>query len=509
MNLLLVVEDGRGRRWMRRLAERLGGLGATVRLATMPATEPPTPGLDLLLQLERMIMRRQRTVGAEPIDTTTIAPAADAGFAPTLVVDLTARPHARAGARVLAVTWDGHHGEEAAIARLVSGATPVVEVVDLATGEVLERGLASLENAAGLGGAIDSVVARLTTLLVARVGALVAGYDRPDPPIIPGVPLKHRRDVARLAAASLAGSLARALYRLSCWAPHWRIGWRMHDGPGIAETGDLSGPLFRVVPDPGHRFFADPFPIVRDGRAVVFVEDLDHRVGKGLISAIPFDETGPSGEAVVVLDEPWHLSYPHLVEHAGELWMIPESTNARDVALYRCTRFPDRWERVATLIDDISLSDATVFEEGGRWWMLGTEHDGEGGWSDALAIHSAPSLFGPWTAHRNNPVLVDRTSARPAGAVFRRDGRLWRPVQDCSDGYGAALALAEITRLDDEGFAQVVHHRLAPGPRWPGRKFHTLNRAGRLELIDGSVVRPKWSWLAAFVERATTPGDRP
>jgi hypothetical protein len=27
---------------------------------------------------------------------------------------------------------------------------------------------------------------------------------------------------------------------------------------------------------------------------------------------------------------------------------------------------------------------------------------------------------------------------------------------------------------------------LRPGPLWPGRRLHTLNRAGRLECIDGS-----------------------
>ena len=506
MNLLLVVEQGRTRRWILRLAERLSGLGVNLRLATTEANEAPIGGIELLLDLERMVLHRQRVNGADKIDTSAIAPLADAGFVPTLVVDLTARPRARGDARVLAPTWDGIHGETAAIARLVSGATPLCEVVDVASGEVLERGLASLENAAGLGGAIDTVAGRLVTLIATRVAAMVEGRDRPAPPHIPAVEARARCDVARLAAASLAGSAARALYRLTCWAPHWRIGWRLHDGPGIAETGNFSGPAFRVLPDPGHRFFADPFVATRDGRTFVFVEDLDHRVGKGRISAIPFGPDGPSGEAQVVLDEPWHLSYPFLIEHAGDLWMIPESTNAGDVALYRCTRFPDRWERAATLVGGISLSDATVFEHDGRWWMFGTMHDGEGGWSDVLVIHTAPSLFGPWTALPSNPVLVDRTSARPAGAVFRRDGRLFRPVQDCSDGYGAALAVAEITRLDDEGFAQVVRHRLAPGPHWPGRKLHTVNRVGRLEVIDGSVVRPKWPWLAGVVDRATVPG---
>jgi len=507
MNLLLVVEADRSRAWVKRLADRLDRLGARVRLEIVPPTSTPIPGLELLLELERLVMRRQRAVGAEQIATTDVAPAPGADFTPTVVLDLTATPRARPGALTLAAAWNGGYGEDAAIQALFGGTTPLGEVIDLSTGAVVERGLASLETASGLGGAIDSVAARLITLLEAQVRARLEGRSRPEPPRVPGQPPGPRRDVARIAATSLAGSLARALYRLTCWAPHWRIGWRFNDGPGIAETGDFSGPLFRVLPDPGRRFFADPFPVIRDGKAYVFVEDLDHRVGKGIISAIPFDENGPCGEAIPALEEPWHLSYPFLIEYDGVLYMIPESTNARDVALYRCLRFPDRWERVATLLDDLSLSDATVFVENGRWWMLGTAHDGDGGWSDVLTVHSAPSLFGPWTPLGANPVLVDRTSARPAGAVFRRDGRLWRPVQDCTEGYGAALALAEVTRIDDGGFEQVVRHRLAPGPQWPGRKLHTLNRAGRLEVIDGSVIRPKWPWLAGFTDRAAQPRE--
>lgn len=507
MNLLLVVEADRTRTWVRRLAERLDRLGLRVRLEIVPPMSTPTRGLDLLLELERLVLRRSRAIGAEPIATDSVAPAPGADFTPDLVVDLTAEPKVRAGTLVLAPSWDGGYGEEAAIHSLLSGTTPLCEVIDIGTGEPVERGLASLESASGLGGAIETVTARLVTLLEAQIKALMAGRSRPRPPPVVGQVRGPRRDVARIAAASLVGSLARALYRLSCRAPHWRVGWRMVDGPGIAETGDFSGPLFNVLADPGHRFFADPFPATRDGKTFVFVEDLDHRVGKGILSAIPFGENGPIGEAVPVLEEPWHLSYPYLIEHDGVLYMIPESTNARDVALYACVRFPDRWERVATLLDDLSLSDATVFEHGGRWWMLGTLHDGEGGWSDVLVVHTAPSLFGPWTPLAENPVLVDRDSARPAGAPFFRDGRLWRPVQDCSAGYGGGLALAEITRLDEGGYTQVVRHRLAPQPRWPGRKLHTLNRLGRLEVIDGSVIRPKWSWLAGHVDRACAPRE--
>lgn len=507
MNLLLVVEADRTRIWVKRLVDRLERLGARVRLEIVPPLSTPTRGLELLLELERLTLRRSRAIGAEQIASDAVAPAPGADFTPDVVVDLTADPKARAGALTLAAAWDGGYGEEAAVHSLLSGITPLCEVIDVATDEPVERCLASLESASGLGGAIETVAARLVTLLEAQVKASMEGRSRPRPPPVVGQVRGPRRDVARIAAASLAGSLARVLYRLSCWSPHWRVGWRMIDGPGVAETGDLSGPLFNVLPDPGRRFFADPFPVIRDGKAFVFVEDLDHKVGKGILSAIPFGDHGPTGEPVPVLEEPWHLSYPYLIEHDGVLYMIPESTNARDVALYRCLRFPDRWERVATLLDDLSLSDATVFEHGGRWWMLGTLQDGGGGWSDVLVVHTAPSLFGPWTPIADNPVLVDRDSARPAGNPFHRDGRLWRPVQDCSAGYGSGLALAEITRLDEGGYAQVVHHRIAPQSRWPGRKLHTLNRAGRLEVIDGSVVRPKWSWLAGFVDRASAPRE--
>jgi hypothetical protein len=72
-----------------------------------------------------------------------------------------------------------------------------------------------------------------------------------------------------------------------------------------------------------------------------------------------------------------------------------------------------------------------------------------------------------------------------------RDGRLWRPVQDCTHGYGAAMALVEIIELSPTRFEQIRRHHVTPSSHWPGRKLHTLNRLGRLELIDGTRIQPK------------------
>ena len=58
-------------------------------------------------------------------------------------------------------------------------------------------------------------------------------------------------------------------------------------------------------------------------------------------------------------------------------------------------------------------------------------------------------------------------------------------------GLGAALGLAEVLELSPATYRQAVRHVLKPGPLWTGRKLHTLNRCGQLEVIDGSRVQPK------------------
>ncbi len=132
---------------------------------------------------------------------------------------------------------------------------------------------------------------------------------------------------------------------------------------------------------------------------------------------------GPVGGVVPVLEEPWHLSYPFLIEDGGDLWMIPESTGHRDVALCKCVRFPDKWERHATLLSGPELADVTITQHNGLNYMFGASRDRTGGYSDTLSIFYSGSLFGPWLPHENNPVLMDRASTRPAGNFVRIDGK--------------------------------------------------------------------------------------
>ena len=481
--------------------------GAEVRFRFADGAGPPPGAVVALLALERIILQRSRQSYCDRLEADEGECRAKSDFEPDAVIDCTGRddtPIHPAAALVLRPLFDGAPAETVAIAALLSGDIPEIAIEDRRSGAVLAIGKASGEAAQGLTGGLNAVLSRTITLveriLLSPRQSFAAAATR-------SAKRADARLVARFALRNLATDCARAIYHLCLYSPHWRIGWRWNEGPGVIERGDLGGPRWQVLGDPGTRFFADPFPVAWGGRLYVFFEDLDHRVGKGTISAIEFGQDGPRGEAVPVLEEPWHLSYPFIMEHDGALWMAPESSLSGSVPLYRCIEFPHRWERVATLLDGIEAADNTIFRHDGLFWMMSAIREGIGGYSDILAIHHAPTLMGPWEPHGQRPVLVDAGVARPAGAVVERDGQLWRPVQDCTRGYGRAMNLARIDRLDRDHFAQTIEARLGPGPLWPGARLHTLNRCGRLECIDGAIFNPRIGALRSLATARMVPRE--
>jgi hypothetical protein len=289
----------------------------------------------------------------------------------------------------------------------------------------------------------------------------------------------------------LVGLAVRRLYTLCTYAPHWRVGWRFVDGWDTFDLLAWPAERWNILHDDGLRFYADPFPFAFDGRTVLFVEEFDHRLGRAAIAAAEFDAHGPRAAPRTVLAASSHLSYPFVFEHAGNVWMTPETSAAHRIDLYRAVKFPDSWELAATLVSGVEASDPTLVQYAGRWWMMATVREEYGSFSDALYLWSASNLLGPWVPHHRNPVLVDIASARPAGRIIERGGRMLRPAQDCRGGYGRAVTLAEITRLDDDAFGQSILGTLQAGGLWAGRRVHTLNRAGGLECIDGSAIALK------------------
>jgi hypothetical protein len=470
--------------WLRdRLAARLPQADVVFRFEPRPDDQSGT--VTQLLALEKMLLRRGRPTLCDRIDPDPARAALD-GDADVLI-DLTGVASPASAPLVLRPLYDEQETDQAAIAAILADEIPEIGVEDAATGAVLTRGLPSFEAADGLTGALEALYSRMATLIEKAVTA-------PDPGATPSRRPAARppRHPAAFFGRNIAFLGVRWIYKLVCHSPHWRVGWRYVDGPGAIDAVSLGGAPWRTLPDEPNRFAADPFPIVWRGQTGVFYEALDYADNIGRIYYQALDAGGPTGPALPVLGEPWHLSYPFLIEEDGVLYMIPEASLSGAVTLYRCVDFPGKWEPVAHLLEGVEAADATVFRHGGRYWMTSVIREGYGGYSDTLALHHAPALFGPWEPHRLSPVLVDARFARPAGAVAATGGgALLRPVQDCLRGYGKGLAIMRIDQLDPEHFSQSLVGRLSTSGNAVDR-LHTLNRWGRLEVIDHAVLTPKF-----------------
>ena len=243
------------------------------------------------------------------------------------------------------------------------------------------------------------------------------------------------------------------------------------------------------LPDPGPwRYLADPFGVQRPDATHLFVEAFDYRTKHAVIEHHEIGRDFVWRGCEPVLARPFHLSYPYIVEDGGEVFMVPESHRAQEVALYRARNFPRDWVRETVLLPQTPGAETSLIRHAGRWWMFFTIVGPQA--RDQRELHAAyaEKLTGPWRLHPQNPLLDDRGGARPGGTPFvGADGLVTLPVQDCRDTYGGALRFVEFVVLETDRI--VTRHlpgRLSGGTASPTHAdgFHTLASCGERTLID-------------------------
>jgi|GEM_PF-763711 len=256
----------------------------------------------------------------------------------------------------------------------------------------------------------------------------------------------------------------------------------------VVDPGGLSP----IIPPAGH-FWADP-AVVADGASThVFFEDFEHEVGKGRISVLSVDGAGRHGPARCVLEADSHLSYPFVFRHDGRLFMIPESADAGTVDLYECLNLPQQWQFRRSLLRNVRLVDASIVQWDGLWWMFACLQLPSGlRGADVLVLYVAEDpVIGDWREHPASPLLADVRGSRPAGAPFVREGRLYRPAQDGSRGYGWGIAVNEVLSLTPTRFEERRVAMVTPDFGRGVCGVHTMNRAGGRMVMDACRWAPR------------------
>lgn len=259
--------------------------------------------------------------------------------------------------------------------------------------------------------------------------------------------------------------------------------WELHTGhcpPGPLDLATLTPlPRFR-------RGMADPFLLDHQGELYLFYEAFEKTGTNAWIEVCRFDGE-VLGPPSVALRCDYHLSFPQVFVHEGEVYMMPETNQTDRVEIWRAKRFPDEWELHATALEGMMPADSCLLFHEGKWWLFSNL-------SDHLAFQehsSALYLFevdGPALKdikpHPLNPVVIGSDVSRNAGSVFAANGQLFRPSQNNSNGvYGYGLNLMRIDRLDAQEYKETLVQRILPD-ELNAKGVHHLSYANGRFVLD-------------------------
>ena len=222
---------------------------------------------------------------------------------------------------------------------------------------------------------------------------------------------------------------------------------------------------------PWHQdFCADPFFFYYGEDLWLFYETLN-RGGKGILGCFKFEDDAWSQKGIV-LEEPWHLSYPQVFEDKGNVFMIPESGASGEVSLYQTQSLPYGWEKVATLLTG-HYADSTLLVASGKYWLFAYSVNPE----VHLELWMADQLEGPWKLHPKGRMIANsKRLSRPAGRCLVEDGQLFRVAQDCNGDYGKRVFRIPIYKLTPTEYTEGRAELLLDGKSYPKSSGkHTYN----------------------------------
>lgn len=226
------------------------------------------------------------------------------------------------------------------------------------------------------------------------------------------------------------------------------------------------------------KFFADPFIISENNKHILFVEEYDYKKNKGVISAIEVFKNKSYKYLGPVIQEEYHLSYPHIFREGKDIFMCPESYQNNEIAIYKCISFPLKWEKHKVLIKNIRAVDTNIFYLSGRWWILTTVCSSQiDEFSSEMHIYSSTELNSEtWVSHPMNPIFVDSNMARNGGKIhFIKDKILRVHQKQTFNMYGKELLVSEIKILNNEKYEEKYLYSITPNFIEKIKGIHTLN----------------------------------
>lgn len=244
-------------------------------------------------------------------------------------------------------------------------------------------------------------------------------------------------------------------------------------------------------------FVADPFYIKWSGTHLIYFEMYLWKIRKGVIGVATSDNLLDWEYSSIVLEEPFHLSYPHVFIYDGDLYMLPETIGAGCMRLYKAISY-DKFELVHEFIPGI-WGDSTLVYYNNLWWLFTCPDPLK---NSTLELFYSSNLKNNWFRHPLSPIIaMDKSKARPAGKVFCYNDSLYRFAQDCQISYGRAIRCYKIDCLStcdylehslSLGDAPILNGQNSEWSFWGNHHIDIIQRDdnGFLCVVDGATLKP-------------------
>lgn len=280
--------------------------------------------------------------------------------------------------------------------------------------------------------------------------------------------------------------LHRALRRSQCW----QVGW--------LELGQNKVSSVHHLPKQGSIWFADPY-IWRDQqqRLWILCEHYDDEGDRrGRIALLEITAARQALSRGIIIEEHFHLSFPRLIEHHGQLYCTVESYQNSDVRLYASDLLTEGWKLSRILLTGEAYIDPMLFLHEDGYWYLFVNTTSVPSLKREVApelrlFFCADLLNGEFCEHPESPLLISSRGGRNGGMLAL--DQLYRVGQQTGYGgvYGESVALFRIDELSTTTYRETPVHHPPTGFQlgWlvsslRANHLHTLNNHGRVFVFD-------------------------
>ena len=93
-----------------------------------------------------------------------------------------------------------------------------------------------------------------------------------------------------------------------------------------------------------------------------------------------------------------------------------------------------------------------------------------------------------------NPIISDVRKSRSAGKIFKYNGCLYRPSQDCSKDYGYRTIFNKIMVINDRDYHEVSFDSIDPNWMRDIKGTHTFNFSKDYTVIDAKIKKTRFGF---------------